>query len=66
MKLFLRFECDCGIKEEIELQKEDEDDWYDVDMNYSINNKMKNFISDIAEEYSVITCICGKRIELGQ
>jgi len=48
------------------IAKKDEDDWYDVNINYSINKIMKNFTSDIAEEYIVITCVCGKRIELGQ
>jgi len=66
MKAFIRFECDCGIIEEVEIIKEDKYDWYDGDMDYSINNKMKNFTSDIAEEFSVIKCKCGKRMELGQ
>lgn len=66
MKAFIRFECECGVKEEVRLLPEDaENGWYDLDIEYSIN-KMDNFSYEQSNPESfVVHCKCGKELELG-
>jgi len=64
MKAFIRFECECGTKEEIELTKEYEEDWYDVALDFSIN-RMKNFTFEQNPESFIVYCDCGREIEIG-
>ena len=65
MKAFIRFECDCGNKEEIDLVKQNEFDWYDCDLGFSIG-KMKTFIfKQTNPESFFINCTCGNNLEIG-